>query len=252
MNRLNLILRRRIFIIIFIIVSVFGGFVIFWYVSSIKEKSSVDLSSLQVFTAKMEINSGTEISDELIELKKIPGNIFNEKFLTNKKDIIGRQAVINISEGEIISVDNIEASQQSESNYLRFSSYIPSYLRAASIPLNFYGDTSMLKIGDIVDVILTYYDKASDGLVAYTVLHKKEIILIKGSSSNNSSEENKKNSGEISLLGNLDDEFYGESNPSLLVVTFYLKPEEVEEVFLSLQKGVLNLSICPKDISTGI
>ncbi|GAH25100.1 unnamed protein product, partial [marine sediment metagenome] len=32
----------------------------------------------------------------------------------------------------------------------------------------------------------------------------------------------------------------------LLIITFYLSKSEVEEVFLALERGVLNLSICPK------
>ena len=253
MNRLNLILRRRIFIIIFIILAVFGGLVIFWYLNNLKEKSNADLYGIQVFTAKTEIGSGTKISDDLIELKKIPENIFNEKFITNKKDIIGKQAVIDISKGEIISSDNIEISHQDGSNYLKFSSYIPGYLRAVSIPLYFYGDVSMLNIGDMVDVILTYYDKTSDELVSETVLRQKEIILIKGNSLSSSPEESEKKSDGISFFNNADySGFDNKNNVNVLVFTFYLKPEEVEKVFLSLQKGTLNLAICPKDDSFGI
>ena len=233
MNRLNLVLRRRIFLIIFIILAILGGLIIFWYISSSKERINSDLYSYQVFTAGIDIKSGTEISDELIEVKKIPENIFNEKFITNKKDIIGKKALLDISSGEIISNDNIEVSQLNESSYLMFSSYIPDNFRAVCIPLNFYGDISMLNIGDMVDVISTSYDKSSDELVSKTVLQKKEIILIKGSSLNNSSEESRKESGEVLFFENINDGgFYGESNVNLLIVTFYLRPEEVEEVFL--------------------
>ncbi|MBN2072648.1 MAG: hypothetical protein JW770_01710, partial [Actinobacteria bacterium] len=41
--------------------------------------------------------------------------------------------------------------------------------------------------------------------------------------------------------GNTDHDGYGK----MLLLTFYLKPPEAEEVFKALEEGMLNLAICP-------
>lgn len=245
MNRISLIIKQRMLSIIFIIIAVIGGIFIFWYVSNLKMKISEDTSYNHIFIAKTDIKKDEEITGELIEAQKIPGNIFSEKFIMDEDKILGKKATSDILEGEIIRKDKLGGVNSNNYFGLRFSSYIPYDLRAVSIPVNFYGDNSLLEEGDRVDLISTYYEQENRILCSETVLSEKEIILI-----GNSVEESYssgENYSEDFLLGSIFTGSQVNSNYGrLLIITFYLSKTEAEKVFLTLERGVLNLSICPK------
>src|SRR4030042_5162980 len=174
MNRLSLIFRQKLFTIMFIIVSIFGGVFVFWYLNSLKAGRAEDFAGKDIFTAAADIESGQVIQEELLEMKKIPENIFNEKFIIDKSQILDKKAAGNINKGEIISKDKIEGSQ-TENAYLRFSTYIQAGLRATSIPVNYYGDVSLIRVGDKVDLISTYYEKSGEQLLSEVVFGEKEV-----------------------------------------------------------------------------
>jgi len=248
MNRLSLILRQKLFTIIFIIVSIFGGVFVFWYLNGLKAGGAQDFAGKDIFTAATDIESGQVIGEELLEMKKIPENIFNEKFIIDKSQILDKKAAGNINKGEIISKDKIEGSQ-AENVYLRFSAYIPEGLRATSIPVNYYGDVSLIRVGDNVDLISTYYDKSGEQLISEVVIGEKEIIFIQnsdGSSSTTNPDNQVKESKNDFLFGGISGQDSGSSLSNLIVLTFYLLPAEVENIFLALDRGAINISICPK------
>jgi Flp pilus assembly protein CpaB len=161
--------------------------------------------------------------------------------------------------GEIISSDKIQGvANKKDSNYLAFSSYIPSGLRAVSIPVNYYGEKSLLNIGDKIDLVSTLYEKTADSIISQTILWDKEIILINGKSSSNDLDDitgQQDNTGITNELPSLDNilqtSTVAGSKSGNCILTLYLNPQEVEAVFLALQTGTINLSICPKNISDG-
>jgi len=245
MNRISLIIKQRMLSIIFIIIAVIGGIFVFWYVSNLKAKISEDTSYNQIFIAKTDIKKDEEITGELIEAQKIPGDIFSEKFIIDEDKILGKKAASDILEGEIIRKDKLGGVNSNNYFDLSFSSYIPYDLRAVSIPVSFYGDKLLLEEGDRVDLISTYYEQENSILYSETVLSEKEIILI------SSSPEESYSSGENDSGGFLTGSMFNGSQVNsnygkLVIITFYLSKSEVEEVFLALERGVLNLSICPK------
>ena len=248
MNRLSLIFRQKLFTIMFIIVSIFGGVFVFWYLNNLKAGRAEDFAGKDIFTAAADIESGQVIQEELLEMKKIPENIFNEKFIIDKSQILDKKAAGNINKGEIISKDKIEGSQ-AENVYLRFSAYIPEGLRATSIPVNYYGDVSLIRVGDKVDLISTYYDKSGEQLISEVVIGEKEVIFIQNSDDSNSTKnpDNQAKEGKNDFLfGGLTGEDSGSNLSNLIVLTFYLLPAEVENIFLALDRGAINISICPK------
>ncbi|MCL4378764.1 MAG: Flp pilus assembly protein CpaB [Actinobacteria bacterium] len=247
---MSLIYKQKLFGIIFIIVAVFGGIFIFWYINNLKSQNNESSNSMEIFVASNDINSGQVIEDNSVSIEKIPLNIFNEKFITNLDQIAGKKALTSISKGEIISKDKIEGNQLNENPYIKFSSYIPEGLRAVSVPVNYYGDDSVLKAGDKVDVISVYYDQISSQLIPELVLGEKEIVMI----SNQKNPAGKKAGDQAnadkndSLLANniFDSSYTTQALSSSIIVTFYLTISEEEKIFLSLERGVLNLSICPE------
>lgn len=249
MNRLGLILRQKIFIIVFVLLAVIGGVVIYWYVSRNEDTVADNACGELILIASCDIEAGTEITETMLEYKGIPENAYSEKFIISKEEILGKKTGSFIAEGEIISAEDMEDNHREKENYLKFSSYIPAGFRAVSVPVNYYGDAPLISSGDMVDVISTFYDRGSDFLVSETVLTGKEIILIEGQNSgkiDSSGSAGPGSTGEISVLGEMFGEnIDGQIKASLIVITLYLRPEEVERIFLAMESGVLNISICP-------
>jgi len=250
MNRISLIIRQRILGIIFIIIAVMGGIFVFWYVSNLKARVSEDAGYREVFIAGADIEQGEEIIEGSIEVQKIPENIFSEKFITDKDIILGKKAAENILKGEIMTMDKIEGLGSNEGFSPGFSSYIPYQLRAVSVPVSFYGDKSLVRTGDRVDIVSTYYETESGNIYSDTVLTEKEIVLI-GSDLEKSRSGDESGSEDFFVGSIFDSGLVDSGYVNLLILTFYLDKSEVEEVFLALEKGVLNLSICPKNYPKG-
>ncbi len=247
MNRISLIIKQRMLSVVFIIIAVTGGIVVFWYIGNLKEKIPENIDCNVVFVAGTNIRKGEEIMGESIEAQKIPANIFSGKFIIDKDEIIGKKATVDISEGEIITKEKLEGVDSSNDFSSTFSSYIPYDLRSVSIPVNFYGDESLLEAGDSIDLISTYYEQESGILYSETVLSEKEIILIGNSNSLGESYSEDENDRGSFLLDPVIASGSASSNyGNLLIITFYLSKSEVEEVFLALERGVINLSVCPK------
>jgi len=251
MNRLSLIIRQKIFIIIFVVVVVIGGVIIYLYLSRNDDKDAVNTGTCNVFVARDDIPSGAEVTEDMIEYEEIPDNVYSEDFIISKEAIIGKKTGSTISKGEIISILDIDEIHTEKEDYLKFSSYIPAGLRATSIAVNYYGDNSLLNCGDRIDIISTFYDKNSDTLISNTVLEGKEIILIEGKKNRQQHTDDYKDNSKTENLSILDGVFEGDIDEriksSLIVITLYLRPEEVEDVFLAMEMGALNISICPPD-----
>ncbi len=245
MNRVSLILRQKIIGIIFIITAILGGFFVFWYINNLKSGTLEDATKT-VFITTRDIRKGEELTFEMFGKQKISDNIFSERFITDEEQISGRIALIDILKSEIITADKLEGSEPEGSIDLSFSAYIPDGLRAISIPVKYYGDHGLIDIGDRIDIISIYYTPDEDTLYSETILSGKEIILIGNVSG---AEKYEDLAGEEDyLFGSIIDQNTGDyEQGKLIVITFYLEPYDVEKIFLALDRGLLNLSILPKN-----
>lgn len=247
MNRISLIVKQKIISIVLLIIAVLGGIIIFWYISGLKGKIPENIDYNPIFVAKSDIKKGDEITGESIEEQKITGNVFSEKFIMDKNKIIGKKVINDIAKGEIITEDILEGMDSESGFSIDFSSYIPYELRAVSIPVNFYGDRTLLEEGDHIDLISIYYDEGSGTLYSETVLSEKEIILL-GSNSGDSNSGKENDTGNFLMDPLITDSRIGSGYDNFLIVTFYLSKAEAEEIFLALERGVINISVCPGDI----
>ncbi len=250
MNRLFLILRQKLFIVIFIVAVASGAIVLYLYISNISRDSGYDMKNPEVYVANTDIAAGTEITEDLIGLKMITENINSEKFITSAEDVIGEKTNCAILAGEIISIEKLDSADLKEEKYLRLSSYIPENSRAVNIPVNYYGEKLMIECGDKIDLITTYYDKTLDDLASKTLLSGKEVMLIEGKSDIQETVEGRVGSeGKTESTGIFQDVLGSNIGSSPVahnvVITLYLSKDEVENVFLALESGVLNMAICP-------
>ena len=244
MNRVSLILRQKIVGIIFILVAIFGGIFVFWYINNLKSAATED-ESIIIFIATRDIWQGEGIISEMFEKQKISGNIFSERFITDQEQISGRIVLSDIIKGEIISNDKLEGLGTDSSINLSFSAYIPEGLRAISIPVKYYGDYNLINIGDRIDIISTYYKTGDDILHSEIILTGKEIVLI-GNVPDSKKYEGMPGEEDLLFDSLFDQNIENYELGRMLIITFYLEPYEVENIFLALDRGLLNLSILPK------
>ena len=244
MNRASLIFKQKFISIIFIIIAIAGSIFIYFYITGIKSSAAADAFSNEVLTAKEEIAKDTEIKIEMIGKQKISKNIFSNNFISAEDEIVGKQAKDTILKGEIISSEKITGFDKSGNNSMKFSAYIPLFKKAATIPITYWGDISLINIGDKIDVISTYYEKDSSNLRSEIVLSNKEIIII--SSRQNQDNKNQQENSGLSILnsGNVLTE-----ESRTLYLTFYMSEEEIKTVFASIEKGNLNIAICSSNLS---
>lgn len=191
----------------------------------------------------------------IFTIAAVIGGILIFWYLNNKEENnSSNQEYTEIQES--ISVDK-DADPQISGGDISFedhgqllSTSIPYGLRAASLPISFFGDTSVINEGDRIDIISVFYDPGSNKLHSEIILGQKEIIILY-SNENTLDPENYQDAGGSGYLsgGILGDVSSGNNNNSqlkkILVITLYLEVTEVERAFKAIEGGQLYLSLCP-------
>jgi Flp pilus assembly protein CpaB len=240
----NLFYKEKIITCIFILIAVIGGILIYIFLSRSANDEKIQGDFNEVLVASNHIAPGSFIVEENVTIQRIPKNIFSDLFISDIELIKNKIVIEAIESGEIISYSKFEDSEAFNKNNFSFSSYIPKDKKAVTIPVLYYGDPSMIKIGDKVDIISTYYNPDEDSFTARTIMSDKEIIFISGSNKQDQTDNDINDSkSQFELLdlynGNLSDNDTGK-----LMITFYLNREETEDLFKNHDRGVLHLSIC--------
>ena len=242
MNRASLILKQKFLAIVFIIIALIGGVLIYFYISNLKASLINDSSSNEILVAKEDIEKGSTLAIEMIAKQKISKNVFSNNFIFNENEIIGKEAKEKILKGEVISKDKINGFENLLDKNLKFSSYIPINKNAVTIPVVFWGDKSMINVGDKVSIISTYYEVQGEenALNSEFILNEKEIIIISNQKQSESEAKNK--SSGLSLLNS--DEFDVRNNENKIYLTFYLSDDEATKVFKAVERGNLYAVLC--------
>ena len=139
---------------------------------------------------------------------------------------------------------------RSESQFSNLSSSIPSGYRAINLPISFFGDISIMEKGDMVDIVSVLYDSSSSELYSEVILAQKKIIML-GCDEDMRDQETVSGSDYLSggIFGDLPSNSGGSNQlKKTLIITFYLKPEEVENAFMAIEGGQLYLSLCPAEM----
>jgi hypothetical protein len=117
---------------------------------------------------------------------------------------------------------------------------IPGGMKAVNIPVNYFGDPSVLEQGDRVDIISTYYREEEGGLYSERIITYREIIRLETKGRMN--EESSMASGDLfipELSGTAAD------IGNIVVMTFFLTDDEVLKSFTALASGMLYIALCP-------
>lgn len=153
-----------------------------------------------VVTTK-EIGIGDKITDEMIDYKKLSGDITG--LVTNKEDVVGKYANISMLKGDYITNGKLSTEAIYGSAYLE---NLGEEDRAISVSItsNAKGLSGKLESGDIVSVILSSTENQEDKKDTYIPEELKYVEIISVSDTSGydvgSSEEAKKIGSTVTLL----------------------------------------------------
>lgn len=153
----------------------------------------------------------------------------------------GQEADIKAGE---LEQENIEGIYQES-----MSHGVPAGFKAVNLPVNFFGDHAVLGEGDFVDIISTYYNRETGIICSEKIISDKEIINLDFAGP----EGNKTYmpigdsiiQGDIYLSGKAIDIC------NILLITFFMRDDEVLRSFTALESGILYLSLCPGSKESG-
>ncbi len=232
-SRLNLVIRQKIFGVLFIAAAVLLGVLMFYYIHAIKSDTTENRHMQQLVIASRDIDAGMVLEKDMLEAQHVPQAVFSDRAIKDAEEIIGKEVSRHIHKGEIIYGEHVAGYQ--ERSFSGLSSHIPRGMRAVTMPVTFYGSEGLLQVGESVDLISTYYSQEHGDMVAITILEQKEVILI-GTRS-----EDHQQAGLLAAEGIRNEAV----SQNLLTVTLYLSPAEAETVFQAAQRGIINIAICP-------
>ncbi len=153
-----------------------------------------------VVTTK-EIGVGDKITDEMIDYKKLSGDITG--LVTNKEDVVGKYASISMLKGDYVTSGKLSTEAIYGSAYLE---NLGEEDRAISVSItsNAKGLSGKLESGDIVSVILSSTENQEDKKDTYIPEELKYVEIISVSDTSGydvgSSEEAKKIGSTVTLL----------------------------------------------------
>ena len=153
-----------------------------------------------VVTTK-EIGVGDKITDEMIDYKKLSGDITG--LVTNKEDVVGKYASISMLKGDYVTNGKLSTEAIYGSAYLE---NLGEEDRAISVSItsNAKGLSGKLESGDIVSVILSSTENQEDKKDTYIPEELKYVEIISVSDTSGydvgSSEEAKKIGSTVTLL----------------------------------------------------
>ncbi|MDZ7837423.1 MAG: Flp pilus assembly protein CpaB [Actinomycetota bacterium] len=236
-NRATLIIKQKILAILFLSAAAAIGIFMFWYINNLRSKIPQNENLQKVVIAGRDIAAGQIIQDSMVQVQGIPSAISSERAIRDPEKVVGEECLKDISRGEIIYSEFI--SGQSPGSSSGYSSYIPQGKRLVTVPVTFYGPFELLQPGQNIDMVSVYYQQASGDMVPQTVISRKEIVMVS---------RGQDNPGQNQEWFIEDSQVPEPSGSTGCVVSIYVTGQEAETVFLALERGTINLSLCPAEI----
>ena len=170
----NLLKNRTMLGICCIVLAFIICFVISPLISRTSEKT------MKVVRAKAEIKGGDEITKDMVTEISMSGTNQPNNVLTDVKQVIGKYAVMDMTNGDYVLENKVADSPYIENTYL---AGLDGEMRAISITLKSFatGVSGKLKSGDIVSVISPDHQKTGMTVVPLE-LQYLEVIAATGKS----------------------------------------------------------------------
>ncbi|MFH1652743.1 MAG: Flp pilus assembly protein CpaB [Pseudomonadota bacterium] len=226
-----------------IIISVLCGIIAVLGVVSylkLKERSLLEMSSVvYVLTATRDILQHTPIDETMIEATRFPKKYVQPGavFVRDANTILGQVASTPILKGEqIVSTKLLSFGRDTG-----LAMKIPAGMRAISILVNdVTGVAGLIQPNDFVD-ILTTFDFGSDAKskqYTYTLFQNISVLAINQNLGEGYSTLAKSNKQNV-----VDQLMQNRSSGSSYAVTLALTPQQVQDIVLSQEMGVITLAL---------
>jgi hypothetical protein len=125
---------------------------------------------------------------------------------------------------------------------------VPLGMKEINLPVNFFGDHTILKVGDRVDVISTYYKEEADSLFSERIITASEIIRLKAEGSQEIKDD--LHLGDAFIYDGISGTGTSIDMGNILVMTFFLTDNQVLKSFTALESGMLYIALCPANSSS--
>lgn len=197
-----------------------------------------------VVTAKQEIAARSEITEDMLQLTKVPSSALLSGAQTDRSLVVGRIARQDIHKGGQL----VTADLATEKQDLGLPFVVPQGMRGIAVEVNkVIGAGGLLRPGDRVDIIgvidVEYTDVTTGReftqTQAFTMAQNVEVLavedqLLKTVRGSGANEANKTTSTN-----------QAEADPEAKVVTLALPPQDAQNLLLADEKGVIRLSARP-------
>lgn len=182
-------------------------------------ESAETVEFTEVIFAAAPIKENQVITDEMVELRKIPENQKHESAIQKKEDVIGKIATAQIEIDEIILLHRVQTIEEER---VSVSKKIREGFRGVSIAVNIVQSVSnLVEPEDKVDVILTKKEKQEDEEPKSTVIFSEIRVLAIGQ--------------KITMLNEIDEIV------TFTEVTLEISSEDTEALVNAHETGSLHL-----------
>jgi|GEM_PF-369367 len=126
---------------------------VYYYIETVESDKAHEDEFTEAVVAAKGIPAKTVLSEEMLELKKIPQKLYNTNALVKPKEAVGKITTVPIAKGEIILKSKLAINKEK----LGLSYKIPGNLRAVTIGINdVTGVNNHIEPGDFVDILATF------------------------------------------------------------------------------------------------
>ncbi len=196
-----------------------------------------------VVTAKQEIAARSEITDDMLQLTKVPSSAILGGALSDRSLVVGRVARQDIHKGGQL----VTADLATEKQDLGLPFVVPQGMRGIALEVNkVIGAGGLLRPGDRVDIIgvidVKYTDLGTgrnyDQTQSFTMAQNIEVLAVEDkllkTVRSSSDDSNKTTSTDQAV-----------ADPEAKVVTLALAPQDAQNLLLADEKGIIRLSARP-------
>jgi len=193
-----------------------------------KQTPQPQIDMENVVVAATDIEAGTKLTEDLLELKQFPAESVPEGYFDEIEDVVGEVLKVDVFEDEPILEQKLGPS------LVGLSRRLPRGMRAATVRVDEEDArlAGLIHPGDHVDVIWIYTDMETGDTIIKTLLQDIEVLAV-GQETD-------------AALGDDDDEEYdgseAERNYTLLVT-----PEQNNVLALASSRGKIRLSLRGKE-----
>ncbi|MDI3534992.1 MAG: pilus assembly protein CpaB [Thermosediminibacterales bacterium] len=126
---------------------------VYYYIETVESNKVHEDEFIEAVVAARGIPAKTVLSEEMLELKKIPKKLYDANSLVKLKEAVGEITTVPLAKGEIILKSKLAVNKEK----LGLSYKIPGNLRAVTIGINeVTGVNNHVEPGDFVDILATF------------------------------------------------------------------------------------------------